>query len=199
MFLKEGFADYISKPVDGILLERLVRKYLPEDKVIPAERMEKPVVMKAEPVSKQAALKAGAGEKEPAANKDNLPLLDIEVGLKYSGGMEDVYWELVEMFCMLKNEKMKGINDAYAGADWNTYTTNVHGLKSTSLSIGGRQLSEAAKALEMAGKQIIAKDASPEDAEAAAQFIREHHQETMALYDAMVQEAEEKLAEHPVQ
>ena len=199
MFLKEGFADYISKPVDGILLERLVRKYLPEDKVIPAERMEKPAVMKAEPVSKQAVSKAGAGEKEPAANKDNLPLLDIEMGLKYSGGMEDVYWELVEMFCMLKNEKMKGINDAYAGADWNTYTTNVHGLKSTSLSIGGRQLSEAAKALEMAGRQIIAKDASPEDAEAAAQFIREHHQETMALYDAMVQEAEEKLAEHPVQ
>ena len=67
MFLKEGFADYISKPVDGILLERLVRKFLPEDK------------------------------------------------------------------------------------------------------------------------------------EAAVRFIREHHQETMILYDAMVQEAEEKLAEHPVQ
>ena len=50
----------------------------------------------------------------------------------------------------------------------------------------------------MAGKQIIAKDAAPEDAEAALQFIREHHQETMALYDEMVQEAEEKLAAHPV-
>ena len=94
---------------------------------------------------------------------------------------------------------MKGINDAYESADWNDYTTNVHGLKSTSLSIGGRQLSEAARALEMAGRQIVAKDASPEDKEAAVRFIREHHRETMMLYDAMVQEAEEKLAEHPVQ
>ena len=198
MFLKEGFADYISKPVDGILLERLVRKYLPEEKVIPVEQVEEPDAVKTEAGSKKAAPGAGTEKKVPVANKEEQSLLDIRMGLKYSGGMEDVYWELVEMFCMLKNEKMKGINDAFESANWLDYTTNVHGLKSTSLSIGGRQLSEAAKALEMAGKQIIAKDAAPEDAEAALQFIREHHQETMALYDEMVQEAEEKLAAHPV-
>jgi signal transduction histidine kinase/CheY-like chemotaxis protein/HPt (histidine-containing phosphotransfer) domain-containing protein len=200
MFLKEGFTDYISKPVDGILLERLVRKYLPEEKVRPAERVEEeePVaVMKTAGTTEKATPEAGTEKKGPVANKEDQSLLDIKMGLKYSGGMEDVYWELVEMFCMLKNEKMKGINDAFTSANWTDYTTNVHGLKSTSLSIGGRQLSEAAKALEMAGKQIIAKDAVPEDVEAALKFIREHHQETMALYDAMAQEAAEKLAEHP--
>ena len=197
MFLKEGFTDYISKPIDGILLERLVRKYLPEEKVHPVEQVEEPAAMNAGAVSGKAAPVAGTEKKGPVANKEDQSLLDIKMGLKYSGGMEDVYWELVEMFCMLKNEKMKGINDAFDNANWNDYTTNVHGLKSTSLSIGGRQLSEAAKALEMAGKQIIAKDAAPEDAEAALQFIREHHQEMMALYDVMVQKAEEKLAEHP--
>ena len=198
MFLKEGFADYISKPVDGVLLERLVRKYLPEDKVFAVEQVEEPAATKAETVSEQAVSGTNAENKGPSANKEEQSLLDIKMGLKYSGGMEDVYWELVEMFCMLKNEKMKGINDAFDNASWIDYTTNVHGLKSTSLSIGGRQLSEAAKALEMAGKQIIAKDAAPEDVEAALQFIREHHQETMALYDAMAKEAAEKLAEHPV-
>ena len=99
---------------------------------------------------------------------------------------------------MLKNEKAKGINDAFTGANWTDYTTNVHGLKSTALSIGGRRLSEAAKDLEMAGKRIIAKDAAPEDVEAAVRFIREHHQETMALYDTMVREAEAKLAKRPL-
>ena len=198
MFLKEGFADYISKPVDGILLERLVRKYLPEEKVHPVEQVEESAATKTESAMEQAVPVTGAEKKELAASWEEMPLLDIELGLKYSGGMEDVYWELVEMFCRLKNEKKKGLNDAFANADWNDYTINVHGLKSTSLSIGGRRLSEAAKSLEMAGKQIVAREAASEEAEAALQFIREHHQETMALYDTTVLEAEEKLAEHPV-
>ena len=48
MFLKEGFTDYISKPVNGILLERMVRKYLPEDMIRPVERMEEPDFVKTE-------------------------------------------------------------------------------------------------------------------------------------------------------
>jgi len=205
MFLKEGFTDYISKPVNGILLERLVRKYLPADMVRPVERIEEPDFIKinkeetpGEAAASAIARKSAAETHEFGTEKDELPLLDIELGLKYSGGMEDVYWELVEMFCMLKNEKAKGINDAFTEANWADYTTNVHGLKSTALSIGGRRLSEAAKELEMAGKRIIAKDASPEDVEGALQFIREHHRETLALYDTMAREAEAKLAERPL-
>lgn len=34
MFLKEGFDDYISKPVEGKALERILIKYLPGDKVL---------------------------------------------------------------------------------------------------------------------------------------------------------------------
>jgi hypothetical protein len=50
----------------------------------------------------------------------------------------------------------------------------------------------------MAGKRVIGKDAATTDVEAALQFIREHHQATLALYDTMVREAEAKLAERPV-
>ena len=205
MFLKEGFTDYISKPVDGILLERLVRKHLPEAMIYPVEQVEEPdFVNTGEALAGSSAAgsegnpESSAKTHEFAVDMEELPLLDTGLGLKYSGGMEDVYWELVEMFCMLKNEKMKGLNDAFAETNWADYTTSVHGLKSTSLSIGGRRLSEAAKDLEMAGKRIIAKDAAPGDVEAALQFIREHHQEAMTLYDTMVREAEAKLAERPV-
>ena len=33
MYIDAGFADYISKPVDGRRLEEMIRKYLPEDKI----------------------------------------------------------------------------------------------------------------------------------------------------------------------
>ena len=37
MYLEAGFADYLSKPVDGKRLEEMIRKYLPEDKIHPAD------------------------------------------------------------------------------------------------------------------------------------------------------------------
>lgn len=33
MYLKEGFQDYLSKPIDSRLLEELVKKYLPDEKI----------------------------------------------------------------------------------------------------------------------------------------------------------------------
>ena len=32
-YLKEGFADYLSKPIDFVQLEEMIRKYLPEDMI----------------------------------------------------------------------------------------------------------------------------------------------------------------------
>jgi HPt (histidine-containing phosphotransfer) domain-containing protein len=46
-------------------------------------------------------------------------------------------------------EQMEGF---YANEDWKNYTIAVHGIKSSMMSIGAVQLSELAKALELAGK-----------------------------------------------
>ncbi len=37
MYLDAGFADYMSKPIDGRKLEEMIRKYLPEEKVMEPE------------------------------------------------------------------------------------------------------------------------------------------------------------------
>ncbi len=34
MYLEAGFADYMSKPIDGSKLEKMVRKYIPKDKIL---------------------------------------------------------------------------------------------------------------------------------------------------------------------
>ena len=71
--------------------------------------------------------------------------------MQYSGDMEEMFKEFVKMFCQRKEETVEKICAAYDAEHWEDYTTFVHALKSTALSVGGRKLSEAAKALEMAG------------------------------------------------
>jgi PAS domain S-box-containing protein len=182
MFLGEGFADYISKPVDGALLEEIIMKHLPPDKIFPA----------AEPVSSTGS--SVAKEKEPAwTEKAGTEVLDTKLGLKYCGGMEDVYRELLEMFYNLKEEKQKEIEAAFAGENWKDYTMMVHALKSSSLSIGGRILSEAAKSLELAGKKVTDDITDAAEKTDAVQYIKDHHREMMALYDMLAMKVKKVL------
>ncbi len=65
---------------------------------------------------------------------------------------------------------MSQITQYYADLAWNKYTTIVHALKSTSLTIGAVNLSEEAKALEMAAK------------EGDVDYIRLHHKGVLEEY-----------------
>ena len=37
MFLGKGFTDYLSKPINSKMLERMIQDYLPEDKILTPE------------------------------------------------------------------------------------------------------------------------------------------------------------------
>ena len=77
--------------------------------------------------------------------------IDINLGLKYcSSG--DIYMSLLEQYANEADEKLASIEDFYKKKDIENYTILVHALKSTSLMIGDKSLSEEAKSLEMAGK-----------------------------------------------
>ena len=54
------------------------------------------------------------------------------------------------MYCDGKEKKKIQIEECYTKEDWDTYTTLIHALKSTSLSIGGKKVSELAEKLEKA-------------------------------------------------
>ena len=179
-FLKEGFAAYISKPIDSMLLEATLVKYLPPEKIMVPSEAEKPAVPAMPP------------EMPPAENEDTGDL-DIEQGMKYNGGMEDMYRTVLGMFIQLRPDKQKQMKEHLDAEDWKNYATMLHALKSTSMTIGGQKCSDAAKALELAGKKCCAEDSTPEEKQEAAWFIRSHHERTMAMYDKLAQDAERWL------
>lgn len=173
-YIKAGFANYLSKPIVGAELENMLLQYISQDKI---SRL----------------------QEKSSHDSDNIemkmhysnPLINTETGMQYCANSREFYKEMLELFCNGYDERVANITEAIKSEDWKTYTVFVHGLKSTSLNIGGEQLSKAAKELEFAGKAI--QESNNVDENKA--FIEEHHKEVMNLYKATVLEAQKRGVE----
>ena len=204
MFLEKGFTDYLSKPVDSKALERMLQKYLPPELVFTGEQAAKvkdgeSAAEENADTSAQTDNAADVGAEKAAQTDDtageNAPAtegeyIDVALGMQYSGDMEEMYRTFITMFCKRREETQQKLQEAFDTENWQDYTTYIHALKSTALSMGGKILSEEAKALEMAGHAYL--DGPPEQKEEQVAYIRENHQKAMTLYDAFVKEAEER-------
>ena len=140
-YINAGFSDYLSKPIEGMELEKMLMKYLPQDKIS---------------LSKASDVK---------------PYINTELGLQYCMNSMEFYKEMLEMYCDEYEDRAAKLTEALKAEDWEIYTVTVHALKSTSLNIGGEQISKAAKELEAAGKALRASEQMDE----SRTFIMEHH------------------------
>ena len=183
MFISEGFTDYLSKPIDNKEMEQMLIKYLPIEKLHAPPKSEEVPIDSVKTVSKVKTV----------AEKSDYKYINVDMGLQYSAGIKDVYINILEMFCKLKDEKMQQMNDAFEREDWENYTILVHALKSTSLSIGGEELSKAAKSLEMAGKMITSELTTEAEKAESLAYIKAHHEETMKMYDLLTEEGKRRL------
>lgn len=159
MFRNEGFTEFIPKPIERAVLERILRRVLPKSNIKYGE----------EPVAEDNLPK----EEEASFNPfDVLSEVGInaQMGLDYCCGEEDFYLEMLRMFHGFGKEKREEIISLYEAENWEDYAVKVHALKSTALTIGAEELSERAKALERAGKE---KDVD---------YIRQNHPELMRMY-----------------
>jgi len=160
-YLNCGFDDYLSKPVEIKQLEQLLLKYLPPQKVSMIEETDK--------VQRSSSLCVGE-------------YIDRAVGMKYCAHDEGIYLEILKVYCEEYDTKVHSLEKSFAEENWKDYVTYVHSIKSTSLGIGGVQLSEVAAAIEKAGK------------EGNLSYVKARHEELMNLYNNTEKEAE-KMAE----
>ena len=172
MFLNEGFADYLSKPIEPHNLEKMLIQYLPSEKIHEPTK----------PVAEASSKSSGSYE-----------YLNTELGLKYSGDMPEMYQEMLELFCKLKGDKQAALQTAFDTEDWKKYTIQIHALKSTSLSIGGEKTSALAKQLELSGKLITAANSTELEKQQSVEFIKANHAEAMHLYDRLAEDSQKYL------
>ncbi|MCR5650630.1 MAG: response regulator [Lachnospiraceae bacterium] len=177
MFMREGFDGFVSKPVEMIELERVLKAVLPKNMV----RMV--AVTKDEPSDgpkKEQEQTRDAGKDYPVLVKYGV---DIKTGLHYSQDDEDLYRELLREYAAGYDEKKNDSEKYLDMSDLKNYGIIVHALKSTSKMIGAMSLSDDAKALEEA--------AGKDD----AGYIRQNHEHVFESYRNLTDAIRECLSD----
>ena len=127
-YIKEGFIDYISKPIDAKKFETKVGSYIPKRLCRVIKENDKII-------------------------ENNNTLLNMAKGLEYCSNDREMYDEILTTYLQNGLENMKKIMLAYSNEDWTNYSIYIHSLKSTSLTIGAEKLSSLAKQLEEAANR----------------------------------------------
>ncbi|MBQ9632538.1 MAG: response regulator [Lachnospiraceae bacterium] len=162
-YLEIGFDDYLVKPVDGQNLEQMLLKFLPAEKInLEIDKQELASVEQQDAVDRQG----GGDILDVFEEKD---FLDVQEGIGYSGSREG-YMALLKFFVNTIDDKSDEIRQYYNHEDWENFRTKVHGLKSSARVIGAVELSNRARALELACND---NDLT---------YIREHVGDVLAFY-----------------
>jgi len=137
MFLDSGFQAFLSKPIDMMQLDMILKKWV-RDK------------------SKEALLKKAEPEPEPEPDNSSLsfhiPEINKKKGLALYGNDEGIYMSVIRSYAANTTaiiEKLRNVTQD----NLREYAINVHGLKSTSGAIGAEGIRERAAKMEAAAKE----------------------------------------------
>ncbi len=154
-YLKEGFDDFLSKPVLPEKLDKMLLKHLPAELIFPVE----------EGKTKQI-------RREPTFSelRKRLPEIDYGAGLTLCGGDEAFYMELFDVFTKLpvKTELCK----FYEEKDYKNYSICIHGFKNNAYSVGARELGDLAYEMEQMTRECMPEEILKKQEALLAQYDR---------------------------
>ncbi len=158
-YIAEGFAGYLTKPIDWLSMEKLLLKVLPAGKVIREETYDG---VPASVYSEQIAALDEAG-------------IDVAVGLKHCQDSEDIYRSVLTEYVKEAASRIQKLNGYHESKDWKNYGILVHALKSTSAMIGAVNVSRLAGDMEKAA-----------DSETVSELER-NHEDVIRAYEKAAQ------------
>ena len=164
MFLRNGFQDFLPKPMSRKSMHELLLKYIPKEKrIIIEEEVQEELVTEDDIASVY------------------MDGVNVRKALEQSSGTLDDYLELLDLFYMDGTKKIALLSDLANDHDSKNYRITVHGIKSASANIGASDL-----AMAMLSHEHAAED---EDWE----YIDTHFKELMSAYKAVLKEIKRVL------
>ena len=154
-YLQEGFADYLTKPIDSAKLEQMIAAYLPEELVHMSEGEAEENKAKKSMIEENKAEESGkenaaAGESGTAKANDAADYsryleygINIENGIFNVGGKMSLYMDIVEIFLEDK-EKQDQLKQFMTDHNAKDYGVLVHALKGDARMLGADSLADVA-------------------------------------------------------
>ncbi len=164
MLIKEGFSDFLEKPIERSVLERVLIRQIAPEKIVTKDKTDSE-----EENEKQVESYSNLSEQE----KELATLgIDVEKGILFCNG-KDNYFSILKGFCEDSDEIGNLAKEAFENRDWKNYTIAVHGIKGAMRSIGAGNVSECAAQLEKAGK------------EGRTEYIVRNHNDLLEAYEGL--------------
>jgi signal transduction histidine kinase/DNA-binding NarL/FixJ family response regulator/HPt (histidine-containing phosphotransfer) domain-containing protein len=140
MFLENGFDGFLSKPIEIPLLARILKDWLPHEKITES--------------IKSGAAGAETSEAEPSGGflkaLGGIPEINTEIALRNFTGQAPKYKEAFEMFHKKLPDECAKMAAQLGGGDFGGFKIAIHGMKSTLAIVGAAGLSDQAAKMEAA-------------------------------------------------
>lgn len=141
-YLKEGFQDYLTKPIDADKFENMLIEYLPDNVVYLTNNRD---------VSDEFESQ-DAEEFDIRESQLYLMGFNLRNGLRYMGGDKSLYGKVLRDFHSILQEKETALKDFLQKGDMPGYTIIVHSLKGNARNVGADDLADEAFELEKMAK-----------------------------------------------
>ncbi|MCL2004629.1 MAG: ATP-binding protein [Planctomycetaceae bacterium] len=130
-FMQNGMNDILPKPIDPVRLNEILSAWIPKDKQLPANMIEK------KPTKKESIQIHG---------------IDTQTGIFQTGGTLEGYIRVLNALCGELDTKLDAMDKALTANDLSAYRIYAHNYKNLLAIIGLNPLSVTAASLESAAK-----------------------------------------------
>ncbi|MCR5108107.1 MAG: response regulator [Lachnospiraceae bacterium] len=171
-YMNYGFDDYISKPVKKQQLLNITRSYLDPSLIMNEGEicLTGNLLKRTEDNNKlfsgyetgsdadSAAADTAAADGDTGRDKQNesedkdSKIIDKSFAMENCMDDEEMYRSLAEVYVEDEESNIANLNEHYMSYNFKEYAVIAHGIKSTSLYVGAKKLSEMGKELELAAK-----------------------------------------------
>ncbi len=176
-YMSEGFTDYLTKPVEGKALEKMLITYLPAEKVEMEAKPEAPGRSSSADKPSSESKNGSDTEKSDTAASDGFDEIlkaagiDIEAGIGFAQGDKDFYRDILKEYVSEQPDNSEKLDGYFKRMDWDNYSVKVHAVKSTSRTIGAGALADLAAKMEIASR------------DRNLSFVENEHANTLAMYE----------------
>ncbi|NLG02519.1 MAG: response regulator, partial [Clostridia bacterium] len=182
MFLENGFDDFLSKPIEIKRLGQIMHKWIAKTKQLDKAAYDEQHQFDETDADSINADVTDKGNAEFIRLFEEVPNLNIHEALDRCDNDCSIMKEVIKVYVRSSKDVVERICVAFESENLKDYSTEVHGVKSASKSIGADSLSEAAKELEFAGK------------DGNINFIKSHHYQFLQAYSSMIEELRDTLS-----